>query len=144
MPAPPREAHAADTVQRERGEAREGAGTPIDRGWWTFTLTGKYLDRVHGYINPREAAEKGKTRDAGDTTDQEAQDDHQSLRSVRSRLSWLSRRTSEQETRNRDLEKQDYHRKMSKSMRLRLAPPNVFSLNQTTVRLGPLSSSAAR
>jgi hypothetical protein len=48
---------------------RRGSGqlpppvTAADRGWWTFTLPGKYLDRVHGYINSSEYNnEKGKAR----------------------------------------------------------------------------------
>jgi len=136
--APPPQAHSAAALQRQGNSA-----AAADKGWWTFTLTGKYLDRVHGYTRRTDSNEKGKLRDyerdgapgggAGD-------DDGQSLRSIRSRLSRLSRRSSRTEP-NRDVEKQEYHRKMRQNMSLKLAPPNVFSVNQTTVR--PPSSSRA-
>ncbi|GAA5889855.1 hypothetical protein JCM8208_001148 [Rhodotorula glutinis] len=126
--APPPQVHSAAALQRQ-GNSSAAA----DKGWWTFTLTGKYLDRVHGYTRRTDSNEKGKLRDyerdgagggAGD-------DDGQSLRSIRSRLSRLSRRSSRAEP-NRDVEKQEYHRKMRQNMSLKLAPPNVFSVNQTT------------
>lgn len=112
-----------------------------DRGWWTFTLPGKYLDRVHGYINSSEYNnEKGKARsraeDQGDTEAGEGggddDDDARSMRSTRSVRSWLSR-TSRRRS-SRDMEKRDYHRKMSQHLNMRLpAAPKVFSMNQTTV-----------
>lgn len=111
-----------------------------DRGWWTFTLPGKYLDRVHGYINSSEYNnEKGKARsraeDQGDTEAGEGggddDDDARSMRSTRSVRSWLSR-TSRRRS-SRDMEKRDYHRKMSQHLNMRLpAAPKVFSMNQTT------------
>lgn len=126
---------------------RRGSGqlpppvTAADRGWWTFTLPGKYLDRVHGYINSSDYNnEKGKARsrpeDQGDTEvgaeGGDDDDDTRSMRSTRSVRSWLSR-TSRRRS-SRDMEKRDYHRKMSQHLNMRLpAAPKVFSMNQTTV-----------
>ncbi|GAA6009082.1 phospholipase D regulator [Rhodotorula paludigena] len=135
-PAPPEEAHAGDTVQRGSTAKESAAAAQADKGWWTFTLPGKYLDRVHGYIHPDEVngGDKGKAKRSRDGHDGDDEaDDRLSLASNRSRLSRLSRFSR---SRNRgeepDLEKQNYHRKMRNTMRLRLAPPNVFSINQTT------------
>lgn len=140
--APPPQAHSAAALQRQGGGA--GAGNAADKGWWTFTLPGKYLDRVHGYVRHAEQQpnEKGKARESerdgqvggGGRAGAGGDDDGASVmsaRSIRSRLSRLSRRSSRIEP-NRDVEKQDYHRKMRQNMSLRLAPPNVFSVNQTT------------
>ncbi|GAA6057139.1 hypothetical protein JCM3770_004841 [Rhodotorula araucariae] len=131
-PVPPEPAHSTAALQRA------GVGSAAaDKGWWTFTLPGKYLDRVHGYIHPAEFTEKGKEREHGRGADRNGRDgadddsDRRSTRSYRSFRSRLSRRSSRVEE-NQDLEKQDYHRKMRHNMRLRLAPPNVFSVNQTT------------
>lgn len=107
-----------------------------DRGWWTFTLPGKYLDRVHGYINYNE---KGKLRtreselDTGIAADQGTDDeDVRSMRSTRSVRSWISR--ASRRSRTGDVEKREYHNKMRNHMSLRLpTAPKVFSMNQTTV-----------
>ncbi|GAA6005121.1 hypothetical protein JCM10207_008514 [Rhodosporidiobolus poonsookiae] len=126
VPAQPEPAHSVIDVQREAGTSASPSDQtePVDRGWWTFTLPGKYLDRVHAYVHPDEYDEKGKhkARDGEDGED----DDRRSLRSLRSSRSRRSRKGDD-----RDLEKQDYHRKMSQTMNAHLAPPNVFSINQT-------------
>ncbi|GAA5909739.1 hypothetical protein JCM5296_005777 [Sporobolomyces johnsonii] len=120
-PAPAKPAHIATVLQRGNSAGQGG-----DKGWWTFTLPSKYLDRVHGYVRPKEWNEKGKERE-GEQDD----DDMRSTHSQRSRRSaWSMGRL---QSRNRDQEKQDYHRKMSQSMNVKLAPPNVFSINQTTI-----------
>lgn len=126
---------------------------PHDRGWWTFTLPGKYLDRVHGYINSAEhGGEKGKGRpreadletaengaENGAPEHEEEEDDVRSLRSTRSVRSWISR--ASRRSRSRDVEKRDYHRRMSHHFNLRLPnAPKVFSLNQTTVSVAPTPS----
>ncbi|BGP47111.1 hypothetical protein JCM10450v2_002963 [Rhodotorula kratochvilovae] len=131
-PAPPEQAHSPAALQRAGA-----GGAAADKGWWTFTLPGKYLDRVHGYIHPVELNEKGKEREHEREHERDGREgadddsDRRSTRSFRSYRSRLSRRSSRIEE-GHDLEKQDYHRKMRHNMHLRLAPPNVFSINQTT------------
>ncbi|KWU47404.1 hypothetical protein RHOSPDRAFT_13963 [Rhodotorula sp. JG-1b] len=140
LPSFPAEIHAEDQVRRRGSGQLPPPVTATDRGWWTFTLPGKYLDRVHGYINSSEYNnEKGKARsraeDQGDTEvgaeEGDDDDDTRSMRSTRSVRSWLSR-TSRRRS-SRDMEKRDYHRKMSQHLNMRLpAAPKVFSMNQTT------------
>lgn len=139
LPTIPAEVHADGEVQRSGGSSHLlPPVTAADRGWWTFTLPGKYLDRVHGYINPSELNEKGKgrprTAELGDTeVGGDEDDDTRSIRSMRSVRSWMSR--ASRRSRSRDAEKRDYHRKMSQHLNMRLpATPKVFSMNQTTVR----------
>ncbi|GAA5861181.1 hypothetical protein JCM3774_002219 [Rhodotorula dairenensis] len=136
LPTMPAEVHAEDEVQRSGGShLPPPVTTAADRGWWTFTLPGKYLDRVHGYINPSDYNEKGKgrprTAEPGDTEGGDEDDDARSIRSMRSVRSWMSR--ASRRSRSRDAEKRDYHRKMSQHLNMRLpATPKVFSMNQTT------------
>ncbi|GAA5882139.1 hypothetical protein JCM16303_005623 [Sporobolomyces ruberrimus] len=137
-PEPSHNNPASTTVHRTQSSATAALGG--DKGWWTFTLPSKYLDRVHGYINPKDWHEKGKER--GTTTygeheeeGEEEEDEARSMTSQRSRRSaWsmrsIGRRTSNQ--RNREQDKQDYHRKMTQSMTINLGPPNIFSINQAT------------
>ncbi|GAA5971940.1 hypothetical protein JCM11641_001578 [Rhodosporidiobolus odoratus] len=127
LPGRPEPAHSVVEVQRENGGASAAAAEAADRGWWTFTLPTKYLDRVHATMHPREFDEKGKRRERDEGDNEGDAVDRQSLRSSRSVLSGRSARSRK----NRDAEKQEYHRKMSKSMTVHLAPPNVFSINQT-------------
>ncbi|GAA6029805.1 hypothetical protein JCM8097_001058 [Rhodosporidiobolus ruineniae] len=124
VPAQPKPAHSTIDVQRGPEPSSSSAGEPVDRGWWTFTLPGKYLDRVHAYVHPEEYDEKGKRRAEDDEDGDGDADERRSLHSMRSRRSTRSRKS-------RDVEKQDYHRKMAQSMNVHLAPPNVFSINQT-------------
>ncbi|GAA5987158.1 hypothetical protein JCM10908_001054 [Rhodotorula pacifica] len=138
LPAFPAEAHAENQLQRNGSAQLPPPVTAADRGWWTFTLPGKYLDRVHGYIHPSapaEYSEKGKGRprtgEHADTEAGEEDEDARSMRSTRSVRSWISR--TSRRSRSKDVEKRDYHRKMSQHLNMRLpAAPKVFSVNQTT------------
>ncbi|GAA5916978.1 hypothetical protein JCM6882_005077 [Rhodosporidiobolus microsporus] len=135
VPAQPEPAHSVIDVQRGPDPSTSSAAKSTDeadKGWWTFTLPGKYLDRVHAYVHPRESEEKGKEKERErDSSDEE--DDRRSMRSSRSRRSLGAslRSIRSRQSRDRDVEKQEYHRKMSQTMNLHLAPPNVFSINQT-------------
>lgn len=122
---------ASTTIHRNNSNATAALGG--DKGWWTFTLPTKYLDRVHGYIHPKEWNEKGKERaDLGNGISEE-EDETRSMTSQRSRRSGWSMRSGRRPSRSREQDKQDYHRKMSQSMKINLGPPNIFSINQATV-----------
>ncbi|GAA5821927.1 hypothetical protein JCM11251_004782 [Rhodosporidiobolus azoricus] len=136
VPTQPAPAHSVVDVQRGPEPSTSSAARSADeadKGWWTFTLPGKYLDRVHAYVHPNELDEKGKQkeREGRDSSDEE--DDRRSTRSGRSRRSFGAslRSIRSRQSRDKDVEKQNYHRKMSQTMNLHLAPPNVFSINQT-------------
>ena len=122
---------ASTTIHRNNSNATAALGG--DKGWWTFTLPTKYLDRVHGYIHPKEWNEKGKERADLPNGISEEEDDARSMTSQRSRRSGWSMRSGRRPSRSREQDKQDYHRKMSQSMKINLGPPNIFSINQATV-----------
>ncbi|GAA6004732.1 hypothetical protein JCM11491_002210 [Sporobolomyces phaffii] len=129
-PEPTHPNPASTTIHRSTSHAPGG-----DKGWWTFTLPSKYLDRVHGYIHPKEWNEKGKDRADHPHLPQaisEEDDDARSITSQRSMRSGWSIRSARRASRNREQDKQDYHRKMTQSMKINLGPPNIFSINQAT------------
>ncbi|GAA5868197.1 hypothetical protein JCM8547_003373 [Rhodosporidiobolus lusitaniae] len=131
VPAQPEPAHSIIDVQRGPEPSTSSSAAPVDRGWWTFTLPGKYLDRVHAYVHP-EHDEKGKSRERDGSGDEDEEDEERrSVRSGRSARSSRSGGTARSRKKKREGEKQEYHRKMSQTMNLHLAPPNVFSINQT-------------
>lgn len=126
-PIPPRPVHAANDLRRST--------LGPDR-WWTFTLPSKYLDRVQDYVRNQENGtaasqnEKGKEREREGRDDPDGQPgDDREPDTSRGKDETLKRRRGEGSV---DLEKQEYHRSMTMSIP-RLAPPNVFSLNQTDV-----------
>lgn len=122
--------------------------------WWTFTMpNNKYLDRVHDYVRNQDTFgghgnEKGKERereqqdndDGNEGEAAETGDDAVTVtgrngdgesRSMRDKDDAARKRKGR--TQSVDVEKQDYHRSMTLNLH-HLAPPNVFSLNQTEVR----------
>ncbi|BGP14995.1 hypothetical protein JCM10213_007202 [Rhodosporidiobolus nylandii] len=121
IPTRPEQAHSVIEVQRGPDAGTSPTAGAADKGWWTFTLPSKYLNQMHAAIHPDEFDEKGKRRERDHDGEDE---DRRSMRSLRSARSGRSRKS-------RDLERQNYHRKMTQSMNVHLAPPNVFSINQT-------------
>ncbi|GAA6062445.1 hypothetical protein JCM10212_003319 [Sporobolomyces blumeae] len=133
-PEPAHPPSQSTAIQRANSSATAALGG--DKGWWTFTLPSKYLDRVHGYIHPKEWNEKGKER-AGPTHGPDEtvvldDDDARSMVSQRSRRSGWSIRSARRASKTKEQEKKEYHRKMRQTMTVNLAPPTVFSINQTT------------
>lgn len=98
--------------------------------WWTFTLPSKYLDKVHDYVTGEDHAGDSPMHEKGKERDSREEGDDDGRRSVKEER----RRSKHERIKSLDLEKQEYHRNMSMSMGTRLAPPNVFSINQTQVR----------
>ncbi|GAA5964297.1 hypothetical protein JCM3765_006448 [Sporobolomyces pararoseus] len=129
-PEPTHTNPASTTIHRSQTNGTTAPGG--DKGWWTFTLPSKYLDRVHGYIHPKEWNEKGKERADLPHRLSEEEDDTRSLTSQRSMRSGWSMRSGRRPSRSREQEKQEYHRKMTQSMKINLGPPNIFSINQAT------------
>lgn len=127
-PTPVAPVHSANDLRR---------GTLGADRWWTFTLPSKYLDKVHDYVSEHHGGagspthEKGKERESREDSEREGEEGggRKSDREER-------RRSRHEKVKSLDLEKQEYHRNMSMSMGTRLAPPNVFSINQTQVSSG--------
>ncbi|GAA5832128.1 hypothetical protein JCM3766R1_003731 [Sporobolomyces carnicolor] len=131
-PEPSHPNPASTTIHRNNSSATAALGG--DKGWWTFTLPSKYLDRVHGYIHPKEWNEKGKERadQLPHRVSEEDDGDARSMTSQRSMRSGWSMRSGRRPSRNREHDKQEYHRKMTQTMKINLGPPNIFSINQAT------------
>ncbi|GAA5893027.1 phospholipase D regulator [Sporobolomyces salmoneus] len=130
-PEPTHNNPASTTIHRNPSSATAALGG--DKGWWTFTLPSKYLDRVHGYIHPKEWNEKGKERaDHQHQQYPDEEDETRSMTSQRSMRSGWSMRSGRRPSKSREQDRQDYHRKMTQSMKINLGPPNIFSINQAT------------
>ena len=102
--APPKPAfHQQDT---RRSSAAQG-GQP--GGWWTFTLPTKHLHR-------QADLEKGKMRAGEEEDDEEGGEKDEKGRKLKKAKN-----------------KSDYSKQLSATMVTQLAPPGVFSMNQTQV-----------